>query len=623
MALTARRISKPASRPKQNERPVGFAQLDGTHSWQNALPGTFVLYPVRKLHAGEILYFNFKLAKEMGLIAADHPHVMSKSLKKEILDTFAIRILNEYDQKQNVHYHPAMMKPNKYMATRYLQLQHSDKSGRTSGDGRSIWNGEVEYRGQTWDVSSRGTGVTCLSPGMVQARKPLRSGSTEFGYGCGLADIDELLGAAIMAEIFYNNNIHTERVLCVIDIGGGNGIGVRAGQNLIRPAHLFLHLKQGHYENLKNATDYFIDRQFSNGEWGFNSQSSNKYNLMLERITEDFAKFSAQLDRDYIFAWLDWDGDNVLANAGIIDYGSIRQFGLRHDEYRYDDVDRFSTSLREQKSKARLLVQTFVQLVDFLTTKRKKVLRHFDNHSALGAFDRHFDLHSCNLFLAQAGLPLNAREKLLAGHLPLVEKLYRLFTQLESTKTKKKMRRVPDGINRPAIFNMRSILVDLPMYLLAEAEHSRLENLPTEIFFELILADSARGADRMLTASLQSKINQFQMLYKVLIRKAASDGDLKSLLQRIISHSKRTNRPNRLTGDGLLYVVDKILSKKRRKQIAPEALQVVIDKFIIEQSPQSPSPELKATEALVSKSASAQRLYRDMLSLVDDNKESI
>ena len=61
---------------------------------------------------------------------------------------------------------------------------------------------------------------------------------------------------------------------------------------------------------------------------------------MLRLLSKDFAEFAAKLEMDYIFAWLDWDGDNVLADAGIIDYGSVRQFGLRHDQYRYDDVER-------------------------------------------------------------------------------------------------------------------------------------------------------------------------------------------------------------------------------------------------------------------------------------------
>ena len=61
----------------------------------------------------------------------------------------------------------------------------------------------------------------------------------------------------------------------------------------------------------------------------------------------------------------------MLIDAGIIDYGSIRQFGLRHDEYRYDDVERFSTNLNEQNRKLGFIIQTFAQLVDFLQNKTK------------------------------------------------------------------------------------------------------------------------------------------------------------------------------------------------------------------------------------------------------------
>ncbi len=615
MAAETRRAPK--------RRATGFEQLDGWHSWQESVPGAYVMYPVRKLQNCQVLYFNFNLAKEMGLISPRHPNVMTKELQKELLDTFAIRIINEYDQKQNVRFHPAILKPQNFMATRYLQLQHSDKTGRTSGDGRSIWNGEVEHNGVVWDVSSRGTGVTCLSPGAVEAQKPLKSGSTQFGYGCGMADIDELLGAAIMAEIFHNANINTERVLCIVDTGGGNGIGVRAGKNLFRPAHLFLHLKQGQRDALKKATDYLIDRQNKNGEWSFHSGTSHCYDLMLDKIAGLFARFSAQLDRDYIFAWLDWDGDNVLANAGIIDYGSIRQFGLRHDEYRYDDVDRFSTSLREQKIKARALVQTFAQLVDFLKTGKKKRVEHFKNHWAVLHFDRFFTAELHDLFLQQIGLPLVSRQKLLKEQLPLVERLYRAYSHLERQKTHKKLQRVPDGVNRPAIFNMRSILIDLPQYMQGSSRGKRLEHLPKEVFFDLILAESARGADRTPTAGVLSKIAQFQLLYSLVMRKAANESDVGGLLKKVITQASRCNRGDRLTGDGLLFVVDMILAKKRRGLIANKSVQTLVNELISEQSPPSTSrPHSEITKA-ISKDTNTGRLYHTLLSLVDDNKESI
>ncbi len=47
----------------------------------------------------------------------------------------------------------------------------------------------------------------------------------------------------------------------------------------------------------------------------------------------------------HIFAWLDWDGTDSPTDAGIIDYSSVHQFSIRHDKYRYDDVERFSTRI--------------------------------------------------------------------------------------------------------------------------------------------------------------------------------------------------------------------------------------------------------------------------------------
>lgn len=598
-----------------------FERLDGWHSWQEAVSEGYVLYPVRKIAFGKIIYFNYSLAKEMGLIPQNHEHVMNKKLEKKLLDTFSIRIINEYDQTQNLKLHPALMKNKPYMATRYLQLQHKNKCGKTSGDGRSIWNGQIEHQGVTWDVSSRGTGVTRLAPGAVEAQKPLKSGNTTFGYGCGLADMDELLGACILAEIFHNQGLNTERVLAVIDSGRGNGIGVRAGKNLFRPAHLFMFLKQNQCEALRKATHYLIERQHKNGEWSFGSNHRRKYDCMLKEITESFAQFIAQLDRDYIFAWLDWDGDNILANAGIIDYGSIRQFGLRHDEYRYDDVSRFSTSMREQRVKARQTIQTFAQLVDYLNTGVKRPLKQFANHWSLKQFDEHFEYYILDRFLYQVGLSRSKRETLLQKNITLVREFYKEYSVLERTKTKRKPQRVADGINHPAIFNMRNVLYTLPEQLSLSFLSGSIELLDENEFFSLMLADSARGRDRKMSASLRKKIRSFQLKYwEVLARVAGSDG-MKKLLDKVCAQSYEINLPHRLTGDGLLHVVDELL-KFKKKNNDVKSIQKVIDRLIADHRPKTNAetekhfPKLHANRRV-------KALLNTMLTLVDDMKESI
>jgi predicted sulfurtransferase len=67
-------------------------------------------------------------------------------------------------------------------------------------------------------------------------------------------------------------------------------------------------------------TDYYIDRQISNGSWAPVPRGENKYDYFLAKISETFAKISAQFESEYIFCWMDWDGDNILVDGGIIEY---------------------------------------------------------------------------------------------------------------------------------------------------------------------------------------------------------------------------------------------------------------------------------------------------------------
>jgi len=444
-----------------NQKYSSFDQLDGQHPWAKTLPEGCILYPVRELNKGKVVYFNYSLAKEMGLIDSTHTNKMTPDLEQKLLNTFSLQIINEYDELTKKRFPAHTIKKNKYMATRYLQLQHQNKKGKTSGDGRGIWNGVVTFNGKTWDVSSRGTGVTSLSPGAVAAQKPLRTGAGEFGYGCGLAEIDELLGAAVFAEVMHLQGIPTERVLCVVSLGNGHGIGVRASLNLLRPAHLFLYLKQNRRSELKRGTDYFIERQLKNKRWKL-QKDKNMYDQSLEFISKSFAQFSAQLETDYIFAWLDWDGDNVLADAGIIDYGSIRQFGVCHDKYRYDDIERFSTTLTQQKAKAQLIVQVFAQMFDYIKTGEKKKINQFKNHSALKIFRSEFSKSRMDRFLYRFGFT-NQQRIHLQKHKQLVNALFRIYSFLETSKTHQHYKKIADGINIFPLYNMRKLILRLTL----------------------------------------------------------------------------------------------------------------------------------------------------------------
>jgi uncharacterized protein YdiU (UPF0061 family) len=562
-----------------------FDQIDGDHPWQSKVPEGCLLYPTRKLGRGQVLWFNFQLAKDMGLMSADHPHKLTPELNKKIIETFSLQIQNEWDQSNGVTVPPSAMKERHYMATRYLQLQHADKRGRTSGDGRGVWNGSIRHRGTTWDVSSRGTGVTQLSPGAVEAQRPLRTGTEEFGYGCGQADLSELIGSAVFSEIFHRNGLSTERVLAIIDLGRGIGIGVRAAPNLFRPAHLFLWLKQGQRDTLKRAFDYIIQRQCDNNRWSWNPRSLDRHRRALTEIAKSFAKFAAQLERRYIFAWLDWDGDNVLADGGIIDYGSIRQFGLRHDQYRYDDVDRFSTCLNEQRGKARFTVQVFAQLVEFLESGRKLSLSRFTKHDALRLFDREFDLEIRREFLMQLGLDKESATLALSQRKRNVESLYSAFLKLEMTKTRSGTKRLPDGINRPAVFNMRRVLRELPDLVIEEGLSWKLP-VETQVL-DLMQSCFAKRADLRLSGSLRKKLTNFLNQYISFLRAVLGDRPHSAKIRSWKQRARSQNFEGRITGNGSEYIVEEII-RYRKRGLPLDELRQALELFIASQSPRNP-----------------------------------
>ncbi|NJL24180.1 MAG: hypothetical protein HC902_02685 [Calothrix sp. SM1_5_4] len=261
----------------------------------------------------------------------------------------------------------------------------------------------------------------------------------------------------------------------------------------------------------------------------------------------------ARLDRDYIFAWLDWDGDNVLADAGIIDYGSVRQFGLRHDQYRYDDVERLSTNLNEQRQKAREIVQTFIQLADFLHTGTKKPWKSFGKNPWLKHFDKSFRTQVLDRFLYQVGFAEPQRRLLLRRHRRDVEALFDLHFDFERTKTFRKMVKVPDGVHRPAIFNMRSALAKMPQYLRGLPMNGA-PPVDAEEFFGWILSSQAGRKDRRLTRRLRAKIAQWQHLYVKVLKRVAVPQNWDKLLANLSPRAARINRDTRITGNALINI---------------------------------------------------------------------
>jgi hypothetical protein len=553
-----------------------FSKLDGTHPWRGVSPEGFVDYPVRYRKGGRVLFFNFFLAKEIGLIPPQHPNRMNPKLEEIILQTFSLRILNEHDWINKKRWPQDHFKDNLFMATRYLQSQHENKRGLTSGDGRSIWNGILQNRSTKFDVSSRGTGSTILSPGAQEAQNFIQTGSGQYGYSTGLADADEMLSSAIMSEIFFREGIPTERCLLVIDYKDGNSIGVRTAPNLIRPAHIFRYLKLEMKEDLRKSFDYFLRRQIENKVWKLPHARKARYQKALKYLTKTYAKIAAVLEEEYIFNWLAWDGDNILASGGVLDYGSIRQFAAKHDKYRYEDVDRFSSSLTEQRTEAKRLIQTFIQAVDFILGGEKCNIDHFKSHRLLKEFDRCFVMERQKRMLWRVGFESTQIQQLIRAHSSIVADFQKVLDYFELIKTNDGISRVPDGIDHPPVFLVRHILRILPLYILKRYNKKQWPMMPPEDFCRIMLASYVDQDDLALTETRRQKSIEFQESYQRLLKAAGIRTMTK--VQHLVDRSAVINYAYRRTGDGLTWIVKSAI--KLRYQMNRDELQEAIERFI-------------------------------------------
>lgn len=600
--------------------------IDGRHPLARAAPSAIVPYPARRRRDSDIAYFNFDLAREIGLIPARHPDRLTHALRRSLLDTFSLVIVNEWDEAHGRMPPPRDRLPHPYMATRYLQLQHPDKRGVSSGDGRSVWNGLVRSARGLWDVSSCGTGVTRLCPATSALGRFFRTGNALADYGCGTAHVDEGIGAALMSEAFARNGIRTERVLAVLSLPSGQAINVRVAPNLLRPSHFFGLLCRRQDADLRRLALYYAAREIRDGRWPEIEGERHRIEYLARRAALDFARATATFENEYIFCWLDWDGDNILTDGSIIDYGSVRQFGLYHHSYRFEDTDRLSTSIPEQKRKARQIVQRFAQIRDLLLTGELPPLGDLRDDETLALFDGEFERHRRALFLKQIGFGEADQALLLRERPESLESLIALHGRLERRRTSRGPRRVPDGLSWNAVYCMRDVLRELPGRILASQRDG-----PTAVsgmeFFELALSDYASRKDRRVNAYRRRQAAAYQRDYLALVDRIARHRGRgrRELLVELRERAVLRNPYARMTGDGLTHATRRLTSNRSR--LAPEEMFRLVrgfaDSQLREPSRERPGCVGPAEVRMESERPLVRRLHRDLLRLARDYRESL
>jgi len=418
-----------------------------------------------------------------------------------------------------------------------------------------------------------------LSPGAQKSDGTVRTGDESFGYSSGLADLDEMLGSAVMSEVFYRQGIPTERCLAVIGFSDGSAIGVRSAPNLIRPAHIFRYLKQGRHAELKASVDYFIAREVENNFWQIRDDGTAKYEQALDYLARSYGKMAALLEEEYIFNWLAWDGDNMLASGAILDYGSIRQFAAKHDKYRFKDVDRYSASLTEQRYWARLIVQTFAQAMAFICSEEKQNLRAFKDAACLSVFNSTFETESNYRVLWRMGFTPEQIDQLIRSAQKEIKEFHRSLTYFEDLKVSKGIEKLPDGLTHKPVFLIRNLLRQLPAYYVAQTLN-RLDDesayMPDDIFLRVMAASYVGKRDLRLTRSRSAQVRNFQQCYLRLI--AALDEPFDEVLKTLQERSAIINHRHRLTGDALVYIIEEVIAITGKIKV--NGLQEALDAFI-------------------------------------------
>ena len=606
-------------KPTKSYTYTAFKKIDGNHPLKQAVENIYVGYQAYIRQGGEVAYFNFELAKEMGLIPFSHPHQLNNALKKQILDTFSLQIINEYDIAHKTKIDVDLIKPNEYMATRYLQIQHPNKQGKTSGDGRSIWNGCLKTRHGLWDISSCGTGATRLSPATANENCFFKTGTRLASYGCGRADFSEGMIAALFSQMMYQKGISTERTLAVIRYKNGNAINVRAAKNLLRPAHFFGYMKRGELAPLKQLLDYHIEREISNGNIQTVKNKQKQYHIFLNKFAEDFAIAAARFESEYIFCWMDWDGDNILMDGGIIDYGTIRQFGLFHHEYRYDDVDKMSTNITEQKNKARYTVQRFAQVVDFLISGEKKNIKQFTKHPVLNQFDQAFHEALVQQLLYRIGFTQSQQQMLFSNKATrdLAYEFQKQYRYFEKAVSGRRAYKTPDGVTRDAIFCMRDFLREIPLFNL------KYQTIMTPLeFIATIASNYSSQRDLLKYEKKVKRIENLQKTYMTLLKYVEESTGLEheQLLKQIIQRSGMINRYDILTGNGVIRMVDRLL--KERPKLTLNEFQTIIY-FVTQQQITDPDLTESPYAGKYGKSKKLNELALRLGKLVGKYRESI
>jgi hypothetical protein len=317
-----------------------------------------------------------------------------------------------------------------------------------------------------------------------------------------------------------------------------------------------------------------------------------------------------------VFCWLDWDGDNVLADGGIIDYGSVRQFGLYHREYRFDDDQRWSTTIPQQRRKARAIAQAFVQIREYLLHGRAPALRACASDPALALFDAAFAAEKEQRLLWHLGFDAPAARFLQRRARGALARLARGHAFFERERSLRGPVRVPDGLTWNAVFSTRDLLRELPLRYLSDPRP-----LPGRELIELAASSYASRRDRVLTPARARWARALQLAYLELVERSAAAQRLSParVLRELAHRSAAINRRDRITGDSVDYAA--LALTRARRELGCDGVYRLVREFAAHQALDPAAPRVPRAGA--EGPPDARRVFDRMLRVVDELRHGL
>jgi len=155
----------------------------------------------------------------------------------------------------------------------------------------------------------------------------------------------------------------------------------------------------------------------------------------------------------------------------------------------------------------------------------------------------------------------------------------RALAYFEDIKVAKGPERLPDGITHRPVFLIRSLLRELPRFW---SRAGLSADLDPERFCRIMAASYAAKRDLELSPSRAAHAREFQDRYRDLLRLAGElSGGAESpeeILRILTGRSAVINHPHRLTGDGLVWIINEVIALKDK--LGWGEVQRALDAFI-------------------------------------------